>query len=316
MNFRHTLTITQLAACAAFAAGPPMADFCDPFNGKDCEITWMAPTNLPVSLKIYAVVPTKFSPATVSNLLQIAGLKPKDKKRPTQDGVFGGKDVLVFANQDDSRHLDIVPSQGVIGLGIRGTEAQIPRESPVGVPDPQTALRLTLDMLGKIGINKSELATNAEGKLIGGFPTASVTHKDKRSGKLVSEIVQRGVELPRQIDGFLVQGTAGGVLAQFGNEGRLGYLSVVWRAIKPEKDCRVPTAAEFGNKIKAGQTWINSDQANIHVKKIVITKVSLFYWEKSGSEPQSHIYPYAVLEAKTDQLGENSTIHLFAPFAN
>jgi len=68
-----TFIFIQMAT-AALAAGPPFSDYCRPFDGKDFNVIWEAPTNLPVSVKIFAVVPTKFSPAAVSNLLQIAEL--------------------------------------------------------------------------------------------------------------------------------------------------------------------------------------------------------------------------------------------------
>src|SRR5437867_1282235 len=113
---RFLILIIQVLAVGTFAVGPPLQNFCDPFNGKNCEVIWAAPTKLPASVKIFAVVPTKFSPDTVSNLLQIAGLTLKDKKCSAQDGVFGEKDVLVYANKKDTRHLDIIPSQGTVGL--------------------------------------------------------------------------------------------------------------------------------------------------------------------------------------------------------
>jgi hypothetical protein len=310
-----TILLAPVLVSAAFAAELPFQNFCDPFNGKDCEVIWAAPTNLPASVKIFAVVPTKFSPNTISNLLQIAELTPKNKTRSTQDGVLGGKDVLVYANKKDTRHLDIIPSQGTIGLGIEGTIAQIPKEIPLGVPDDKEALRLALDILKQIGINQSELATNANGKIQPTYSEESVLHKDKPSGLLVTNVVSREIDLRRQIDGLPVWGTAG-ISMKFGNEGKLAYLSAVWRAIKPDKDCLVPDAAGFTSRIKSGRVLIRSEQANATYKKLTVTKASLYYWESSGSEPQTYIYPFAVLEAKTDLQRENSNVQLFVPFTN
>jgi len=103
---------------------------------------------------------------------------------------------------------------------------------------------------------------------------------------------------------------------KFGNEGKLGYLEATWRAVKPDKDCHVPDATEFISRIKSGRVLINNEQANAAYKKLTVTKASVYYWENSGSEPQIYIYPFAVLEAKTDQQGENSNVRLFVPFAN
>jgi len=300
---------------AAFAAELPLQNFCDSFNGKDCEVIWAAPTNLPASVKIFAVMPTKFSSATVSNLLQIAELKPDQRKRVDQTGVFAGKDVQFFADRKETRQLNLVPSQGFIVVSKNGALAEPPKEIPVGVPDDKDALRLALDIIKQIGISRSELATDSNGKIQPTYSEESVLHKDKPSGLLVTNVVSREISLRRQIESIPVWGDAG-VSAKFGNEGKLAYLSATWRAFKPDKDCRVPSASEFVNRIKSDRVLIRNEQATAAYKKLTVTKASLYYWENSGSEPQTIIYPFAVLEAKTDQQGENANVQLFVPFAN
>lgn len=317
---RFLAILFQVAALAALAAGPPLENFCSPFTGTNCVIVWNAPTNqLPQSTKIWKVVPAQYSSATISNLLQLAELTAKDKKRPTQpDGVFAGKDVLIYANKNESRQLTIAPSQGIIGLGkIGGVVAEIPKEKPVGVPDPRTAFRLTLALLERIGIDieSSHLVTNSTGKVYAGYGQAEVIGKDKASGKIVTNIVEREIHLPRQIDGIPVWGPVG-VFAKFGNEGRLADLDIRLRAITPDKIIPIPDDLGFIKRIKSGKTLIRDDQASQKYNKLIVTDVSLYYWENSGSEPQSHIYPFAILEAKTDQQGENSNVQLFVPLAN
>lgn len=311
------LILAQAVILAASAAEPPFgAGYYNPFDGKDCEIIWDAPTNqLPGSVKIWKVIPTKFSPGTVSNLLQLAELKPSQRKRVDQDGVFAGKDVRFFGDRNDMRQLNLIPSQGFIVISRMDARALIPKELPSGVPDPKTALHLTLEILEKIGIDRSELATNSDGTLQAGYTQGEVLHKDKRTGLMVTNIDERQIFLKRQIEGIPVTGTTDGVTAHFGNEGKVGYLSVVWRAIKLERECPVPDAASFINRIKSGQALIPV-WAQGGYKTLTITKVSFSYWESSGSEPQTHIYPFAVLEAKIDQQSKNSNVQLFVPFVN
>lgn len=313
---RFLIAIMQAVALTAFAAEPPLRDFCEPFKGEACEVVWEAPTNqIPVSVKLLKVVPTKFSSNTVSNLLQMAGLTQKDKKRLPRDGVLGEKDVLTYANKEDTRHVDIIPSQGTIGLTKDRPFAKIPKEMPVGVPDDKQALNLALEILKQIGISQSELATDSNGKPHLTFSEGSVLHKDKSSGQVVTNVVDRAIMLSRQIDGIPFWGT-GGISMKFGNEGQLAHLEATCRAIKPDKDCPVPDAAGFTRRIKLGRALIRKEQSNAAYKKLTITKASLYYWESSGSEPQNQIYPFAVLEAKTDQQGEDSNVQLFVPFAN
>jgi len=311
-----TLILAQAVVLAATAAESPFAgDYYKPFDGKDCEIIWNAPTNqLPGSVKIWKVIPRTFSPGIVSNLLQIAGLKPSQHKRVDQGGVFAGKDVRFFGDRNDTHQLNLIPSQGFIVISRMDTRAQIPKELPSGVPEPKTALQLTFDILEKIGIDRSELATNADGKIQAGYTQGEVIHKDKRTGLVVTNIDERQVFLKRQIDGIPVTGSTDGVNVHFGNEGKVGYMSVVWRAIKLERDCPVPDAAGFINRIKSGQDSIPTWAKGNH-KSLTITKISFSYWEYSGSESQRYICPFAILEAKTDQPGENSQLQLFVWFA-
>jgi len=314
---RAILILVQAAVLAATATESPFGgDYYKPFDGKDCEIIWDAATNqLPVSVKIWKVIPRTFSPSTVSNLLQIAGLKPSQHKRVDQGGVFAGKDVRFFGDRNDTHQLNLIPSQGFIVISRMDTRAQIPKELPSGVPDPKAALQLTLEILEKIGIDRSEMATNADGKIQAGYTQGEVIHKDKRTGLVVTNIDERQIFLKRQIDGIPVTGSTDGVNVHFGNEGKVGYLSIVWRATKLERECLVPDVAGFINRIKSGQVSIPAWAPGNH-KSLTITKVSFSYWENSGSEPQTYIYPFAVLEAKTDQHGDNSTVQLFVPFAN
>lgn len=314
MKFR-ILLFSQVVVSAVFAAETPLREFCETFQGKGCELIWAAPTNLPASVNIFAVMPTEFSSATVSNLLQIAELKPDQHKRVDQTGVFSGKDVRFFADRKQTRQLNLIPSQGFIVISKNGALAEPPKEIPAGVPDDREALRLALDIVKQIEINHSELATDSSGKIQPTYSEESVLHKDKPSGLVVTNVVSREINLRRQIDGFPVWGDAG-LSAKFGNQGKLAYLSVVWRKVKPDRSCRVPSASEFVNRIKSGRALIHSEQAKIAFKKLVITNASVFYWENSGSEPQSQICPFAMMEANTDLPDESSKIMLFVTFAS
>jgi hypothetical protein len=147
------------------------------------------------------------------------------------------------------------------------------------------------------------------------FSEGSVIHKDKATGQIVTNIVDRSIVLSRQIGGIPCFGM-GGISMKFGNEGKIANLETAWRAVKPDKDCSVPNASEFVNRIKSGHALIRNEQADATYKKLTIEKVQLYFWENDGSEHQERIYPFAVLETKTDQLGENSNVQLFVPFVN
>jgi hypothetical protein len=309
------LILMQLVAVAAYAAGPPLNDFASPFDGKDCEVIWQAATNYPTVVKVFAVVPTKFGDETVSNLLEMAELKPHQRKRVDQSGVFAGADVRFFADRKETRQVNLIPSQGFIVLNRDGTEARIPKEKPVSVPTDKEAFNLATNFLRRLGYEPSQLVPMLGGECAPSSSEAIVLSKDKGSGQMATNIVSRTIHLCRQLDGIPVTGGAG-VEMKFGNEGKLGHLSIVWRSVKPERDYPVPNAGGFISRIKSGRTLIYETQAGKPYRKFTIKKVLLYYWESEGSQFQTTIYPFAVLEAETDLPAEDSKARLFVQFAS
>jgi hypothetical protein len=312
----RVFTILQVAAVAAFAAGPPLQDFFRPFDGKDCDIVWEAPPHFSRAVKIFAVVPTHFSSATISNLLELAELTPKNKRRPIQQGVFRGKDVLTYANKEDTRHVDIVPSEGFIVLSRDGVFAALPKQKPVGVPSDQEAATLALNLVQKLGLRPSEMPKGPDGKFLPfDVSEGTVLQKDKATGQIVTNIISRTVRINRRIEGIPVSGMAG-ISMKFGNEEKLASLNWTWRAIKPAGVCPVPSAAEFVSRIKSGRTFIHPEHERKLVRKLTVKQVQLYYWENEGSNPQTMIYPFAMLEAEAPQNDRTSKLQIFVSFAN
>lgn len=307
--------VLQLAAVTAFGAGPPLQEFFRPFDGAGCDIIWETPTNLPASVRIFAVVPTKFSPATISNLLDLAELTPKNKRRPVQQGVFLETDVLTYANRDDTHHVDLVPSQGFMAMNRDGVFAALPQQKPVGVPSDREAVALALKLAENLGLNPSELK-GPDGKLLPvDVSEGTVLQKDKASGQLVTNIISRTVSITRRIEGIPVAGMAG-ISMKFGNEGKLASLSWVWRSLKPDGPCPVPSAAEFVSRIKSGRAFIHPEHEGKRLQKLTIKQVQLYYWENEGSNPQTMIYPFAILEAEAWQSNRTFKVEMFVSLAN
>ena len=308
--------ITQFVGLAAFAAGLPFVTFCQPFNNSSIEVAWNVSTNrIPSTVKFFKVISTTYSATAISNLMQIAGLTDKNKKHVTQAGTLGGKDVLTYATKDETRHLDIIASEGMIALHRAGIVAG-PKETVTGVPGTNVIVEKLFQLLPILDIEKSEVARDIPGKPIPyTFVENADIHKDKATGKIVTNIVSRGVSFSRQIDGIPVWGPAG-VYAEFGNDGKVAELTATWRSIKPRATSAVPTAKDFVALIRTGKTLIRDEQAGFTYRKFVVEDVQLYYWENGGSEHQSSIVPFAVLNVATDLPGENANVLLFVPFMN
>ena len=295
------------------ADGQPLQQFSERFECRpECNITWAATNRLPAKVKTFKVVPTAFSPETISNLLQFASLTPKNRKSPVQSGVFMGKDVSAFGNREETRSLEIVPSQGFVVLVNREVIAGA-RQASEGVPERKNVLKHALEQLHAIGVNQTEIATNTFGKIEPRtLSEETEIFKDKTSGTVVTNVLARWVWLNRQIEGITVSGE-GGILFKFGNFGKISELRWTWRKIEPFKELPVPNPDELVKLIKSGKTMVRTGTSQPFMS-LTITNASLFYWENSGSEPQKYIYPFAVLNAKTDREGEASSVDIFVTF--
>lgn len=312
---RLTLALFVTLSPAAFAAGPPLDRFCAPLDANGCEVVWAGPTNsLPERVNIFRVIPAKFTRETVSNVLYLAGLTERDRKKAFKPDGFVDPDIQTFSDQKGTRHVDFVPSQGTIAV-TKQTARAAPRESPVGVPTPSEALELALRLLPKLGLSKGDIATNTQGAIKPQNLTEETDfYRDKASGKIATNVLARGVWLKRQIEGIPVWGAAGLDLT-FANLGEIAHLRLTWRAVQPFEQIAVPTTHDFVSRIKAGKALVRDNNLP-SFKKLSITKATLYYWENSGSEPQRFIYPFAVLEAETGVPDHKARIQIFVSFAN
>lgn len=296
------------------ADGQPLQQFSERFECRpECKVTWAATNRLPAKVKTFKVVPTAFSPKTISNLLQFASLTPKNRKSPVPSGVFMGKDVSAFGNREETRSLEIVPSQGFVVLVNREVIAGA-RQASEGVPERNDVLKHALEQLQSLGVNQDEIATNAGKVAPRTLSEETEIFKDKISGNVVTNILARWVWLNRQIEGITVSGESG-VLFKFGNLGKISELRLTWRKVEPFKELPVPNPEELVKLVKSGKTLVRIG-ASQPFTSLTITNASLFYWENSGTEPQKYIYPFAVLNAKTDMEGEASSVDLFVTFQN
>ena len=86
--------------------------------------------------------------------------------------------------------------------------------------------------------------------------------------------------------------------------------------LPPQSKMTPPQSVCVIAHVKSGRALIRKEQAGVLFKNLTIDELRLYYWESDGSEYQSSIYPFAVLEAKTEMQGDNSKVELFVRFAN
>jgi hypothetical protein len=291
----------------------PLQELGQPWQGGDIPIRWKASLqNLPSSAAVYRVVSGTFSPGVVSNLLKLAGLTEKDRKKPSWDGAR--KQDLSFRDNDEVHILDISPEEGFVVL--RDTEAIAePRERVTGVPDDEEALSKALTILSQLGIRVDELAKWPGSDRIrrtGGRREQGSF--DSTQGKLVKTVIARQLFLIRAFEGIpsLGLGGGGGIWLSFGNHGQLAELRSVWRKVEMKGRYSVVSKAEFVERLRKGECVCDTE-LHARLEALTVHKITPYYLERRGGEPQEEIHPVTELEAEAQLTSTNIAVRLYCP---
>ncbi len=291
-----------VVALRVSAAEPPLAEFGEPFNGSKIDIPWEVPTNsFQSTFRIYKVAKSELSPAQRQKLLGISQLGMNDTKRPTQEGVFVEKDVLSLASRNDDRSLVFVPSQGFLHLENNSFSTNY--ES---VPGDTNALLAALALFKEMGIApEADLAKSAQNSGYDvSFIKSTISKMDKATHSETNFLASMGVILKRTIDGIAVNGSESFV-ATFGSHGRIKSLEWTWRSIRLEREQKALTPTEILARFKS-EVFTPLDQSG-DFKHLTLKKIIPYYYEHPGSQSQSHLYPFLMLEGET----ENKSIVYF-----
>lgn len=133
----------------------------------------------------------------------------------------------------------------------------------------------------------------------------------------MTQTVSRGVRLFRAVDGvcFGGVGRCGGLYVDFGNDGEVSELELVWRTLQSKSEVTVAKSDQFRRWISAGQATLDIDDGfdPSQIKRLTITRITPYYLGKDGTEIQKTIFPYAVLTALADLGRTNITVSLNTP---
>lgn len=314
MKMINTIVVLLLARLNFVQAEEiPLQELGQPWPGGDISIHWKASLqDLPSSAAVYRVVPSTFSPDVVSNLLRLAGLTEKDRKKPSWDGAR--ERDLSFRDDEEVHILTISPEEGFVTL--RNTKAiTLPRERVVGVPDDEEALSKALAIIPQLGIHVDELAKWPGSDRIrrtGGLHERGAF--DSTQGKLVKTVIARQLFLIRAFEGIssMGLGRGGGAWFDFGNNGQLAELRLVWRKVEMKGQYPVAGKAEFVERLRRGECVCNTELP-ARLEAITIHKITPYYLERRGGEPQEEIHPVAELEAEAQLTSTNIAVRIYCP---
>ncbi len=275
------------------------------FDGSGVRVTWETGAGrLPAELEVLKTAPAVFSLDKISNVVALGEFKDPARAAALLAPASRGR-AATFEEAESGKVLSLTPATGYIEYIDRRADA-LPGEPVHGVPDEAEALAAARIVLKRLGIAESDLAHRSEtGELYRGWVLREIGGYDKQQHKKYKKTTLRGVILFRQVNGLSLSGPGdcGGVRVEFANEGKIRALAVSWRNLKPHHAAKVADPAKIARWIQQGKAVIRMPDDSYPpgmVKGLSVTKVTPQYLGCNGQEPQSLMYPFAMLRATAD----------------
>jgi hypothetical protein len=279
-----------------------------PFIPGNVPVEWRA-TNGLKTLWVHKVIPQNLSSAVISNAMVAGTLKPLDRV-PQKD-----KSLIYFQDrkrvEEATRFLQISPQAGWIHYRETGATSGVHIE---GVPSVEEAERLGLELLFKLGIDRTQFEPGPRPNGAGGFSKIEPDGTLRFIGTNVRHIC-----FIRQIDGisFTGNGMSGGFWVEFGNNAQPTEFELVWRNLVPYELRPVASDSQILEFVRTGKAVCSPDADLRKAKKFVIKSLTPQYLGASGDEPQELVYPLASMdveaELSTNKLDFELTCPILAP---
>jgi hypothetical protein len=290
------------------------------FHPTNLKVIWVAPTNdWPATLWTYRVLPAEFSPAVISNLMEIGSFAEGDRTQRTANPPFNDPRSIRFQSADQGRELGIFPKLGWVYYSDRNADLSQVSE---GVPkDEADTLKRAIELLSKLGVDPSELARKPRTSEFDAYYSKKTTVLYKGLGQpaYATNVTMRGVMISRSIDGvkFLGKGARDGCWIDFGNAGKVSQLKLLWRNLEPEELCSVVSPRRI-------QAWIREGKAVLEpppgqdfdwtaIEQITVSKATPSYFGEEAFVGQNCVYPFVTLEAVANIGQTNTTVYLHCP---
>jgi hypothetical protein len=268
------------------------------FKRPDLDVRWNVPTNLlPSNVWVYHLLPRKFSPTVLSNLMAL--------------GPFTGKEVIrsnaneiLFKKTDNlttlwvSWRLGAIEYEPANPFGPTNLARDVPEEAQV----PQ----LTTNFLKEIGIDVSEIEKKADGAP--DFHVWSPLTMYPVNRVVITNIGFRAVNFRRSVDGatFVGNGAGGNCEIQFGEHGKPSKIRLSWRNLERQNAFPVAKPATLIKWIREGkavQGMVRMDGEPINcktAKSLTINQAELCYYAGDPFSPSDWLMPFAALWTSVD----------------
>ncbi len=313
MNKAIVFVLLQTIWTTGFAESLRFKEFGTPIPARaDLDVRWNAPAKaFPPSLWVYHLLPVEFSPAVISNLMVIGSFTEKDR-------INAGPDGIRFRSSDKTRRLSISCSLGAIAYDVDTHYG--PTNLAEKVPDGQEAVRLTKNLLPKLGLKLSDIDKKDDG------PGAAFHVLDSETvyfvnHTFITNIQRRSVCFRRAVDGlsFLGAGTGGNGKITFGDYGKIINIDLSWRNLQRSKSYATVTPDTIMNAIRKGkavQGWLLANSPGIDwpvVKSVTIKGAWPCYDAGNPLHRSDWLYPFVALDTTVDTGQININVEIDCP---
>jgi hypothetical protein len=226
---------------AGFAQSPPWKENGEAISARtDLDVRWEASNKFPRKVWMYQLLPNKFSPEIISNVMMLCSFTEKNKIQQDTNGA-------TFKSSDGSRALSISFPSGNIHYEIPELNYS-PTNLAVGVPLLSQLPPVATNVLHKLHISLSDITGySGTNKIECLEPVFTEYYVGSTS---ITNIAYRSVLFRRVVDGMPIIGEFYGF--NVGEHGKISRLSITWPKLKRIKSYHTLSQKEVINLLRKG----------------------------------------------------------------
>jgi hypothetical protein len=305
--------LLQAICAVAFSENLRLKEWGTPIPARvRLDVRWNAPTNaLPPQMWVYHLLPNRFSPEVVSNLMILCSFTDKDRD-------YSDTNTIRFKNAENSRSLSISFSFGTIQYQTINHFNHT--NLAQNVPEENQVLEMATNVLKKFGINTSDIEKEENSaKLKISFINPETMYFVNHT--FITNVEFRGVLFQRSVDGasFLGTDTGGEGEIDFGEHGKISKISISWRKLERYKAYPTISPEAMMMQIRKGKAVHGGAPMNfgdfdwLTIKSVTIKKAKPCYYAGEPDTPSDWLWPFAALWATIDTGHGNVDVEIDCP---
>jgi hypothetical protein len=281
--------IQIICATAGFAQSPPWNANGEAISARpDLTVRWQDSAKFPRKVWVYQLLPNKFSPEIISNVMMLCSFSEKDKIEADTNGI-------TFQSVGRSRTLSISFSSGEFEYETPEVHYS-PTNLAVGVPSTNQLPEVAKDVLSKLHINFSDI--------IGWLGTNKVDFSEPLTmffvgDTTITNIPYRTVYFRRSVDGMPIAGHF--YRFNVGEHGKISKISIAWPNLRRVKSYRAVSPKDVINFLRSGNAIRGPVPTSVgdidwsSIKSVAIKKAVPSY-----QIANNQLYPFLRLDALVD----------------